>query len=126
MILANILLFRDLVALDQTGDPLHYLITAARLPECSASILSEVQRSVQQAVETYYDFNVHNGCLLPDSDYFTPSANFDDGTCKPPTSNFTFGGMFQYCTMLNCQHYKYFCDEHEQANILLITLFLIT
>ncbi|PVD24456.1 hypothetical protein C0Q70_14939 [Pomacea canaliculata] len=33
---------RDLVALDQTGDPLHYLITAAMLPECSASILSQL------------------------------------------------------------------------------------
>ncbi|XP_025107632.1 macrophage-expressed gene 1 protein-like [Pomacea canaliculata] len=108
---------RDLVALDQTGDPLHYLITAAMLPECSASILSQVQSSIQQAVETYYDYNVHQGCLLPDSDYFTPSANFDDGTCKPPTSNFTFGGMYQNCTVWRLDIYnQHICYDKTQLN----------
>ena len=87
------------MALDRSGDPLYYVITRYTLPELPASTLNEVYESVKEAVETYYSYNRIPGCLDPTSPNFSPGANVEDGSCKPPPTNLTFGGMFQTCNM---------------------------
>lgn len=109
------LLFRDLVALDRSGDPLHYFVTAATLPELPASIITEVQRSVLEAVETYYTYNVIPGCLQRDSPNFSPSANVDDGSCLQSTSQVTFGGMYQTCALKPGSDNGNLCEGMTQA-----------
>ena len=91
--------YSDLVALDLSGDPLYYVITESALPELPASTLNEVYESVKEAVETYYSYNRIPGCLDPTSPNFSPAANTEDGSCKPPPTNLTFGGMYQTCDM---------------------------
>ena len=88
----------ELVALDRSGDPLYFLITPYSLPELPHSVVYKVIQSVKSAIELYYKFNTYRGCTNPDSPNFSFQANVDDGTCKPPNTNFTFGGVYRTCS----------------------------
>lgn len=107
---------KDLVAMDRSGDPLYYVITAHALPELPASTLAQVEMSVRDAIELYYAFNVLPGCLDPKAPNFSPAANVDDNSCKNPPSNLTFGGMFQKCDMLPGSNNGDLCGTMRQAN----------
>nr|UZP48208.1 macrophage-expressed protein 1 [Charonia tritonis] len=107
---------RDLVAMDRSGDPIYYVLTAATLPELPTSTLNEVYNRVLEAVETYYEFNRLPGCLDPTSPNFSPSANTDDGSCKPPPTNLTFGGVFQTCSLKPGSNNGNLCEGLTQVN----------
>lgn len=87
----------DLVPLDRAGDPLFFLITPYSLPELPNSVVYKLIQSVKTAIEMYYKFNIYRGCTNTDSPNFSFQANVDDGTCKAPSTNFTFGGVYQKC-----------------------------
>ncbi|XP_038053214.1 macrophage-expressed gene 1 protein-like [Patiria miniata] len=87
----------NLVALDRSGDPLYFIITAEVLPDVPESTVFETYESVKAAVELYYKHNIYKGCTKRDSPNFSFIANVDDGTCKPKSTNYTFGGVYQTC-----------------------------
>ncbi|ESO91385.1 hypothetical protein LOTGIDRAFT_72260, partial [Lottia gigantea] len=119
----------NLVAMDRAGDPLFFLITPETLPELPVSITLQIREYVFEAIRRYYEYNVHRGCMDINSPSFSFHANVDDGSCKPPVSNLTFGGVFQTCTMTrseagnlcgnlnqpNPKTGKYSCPTHYQA-----------
>ncbi|KAL4224797.1 membrane-attack complex / perforin [Mactra antiquata] len=88
----------ELVALDRSGDPLYYAVTDINLPDVPLPIVQQVFDYVKDAVELYYEHNTYRGCTNEDSPNFSFPANVDDGSCKPPKTNFTFGGVYQTCT----------------------------
>ncbi|XP_076447340.1 macrophage-expressed gene 1 protein-like [Babylonia areolata] len=106
----------DLVALDRSGDPIFYVLTGATLPELPTSTLNEVYERVKEAVEVYYSFNTLPGCLDPTSPNFSPAANTDDGSCHPPPTNLTFGGVFQTCSMSPGSNNGNLCGGLTQVN----------
>ncbi|XP_062597311.1 macrophage-expressed gene 1 protein-like [Saccostrea cucullata] len=87
----------DLVAVDKSGDPLHFLITREQFPELPASIRAKTYDSVKAAISAYYKFNTYKGCTDINSPNFNFNANVDDGTCLPPGKNLTIGGVYQTC-----------------------------
>ncbi|XP_061197783.1 macrophage-expressed gene 1 protein-like [Saccostrea echinata] len=87
----------DLVAVDKSGDPLHFLITKEQFPELPASIRAKTYDSVKAAISAYYKFNTYKGCTDINSPNFNFNANVDDGTCLPPGKNLTIGGIYQTC-----------------------------
>lgn len=84
--------------MDRSGDPIYYQINDVNLPDVPPSIVYDVYDYVKDAVDLYYEHNTHRGCTSEDSPNFSFQANVDDGTCKPPRTNFTFGGVYQKCT----------------------------
>lgn len=87
----------DLVAVDRSGDPLHFLITKEQFPELPDSIRVQTYDSVQGAISAYFRFNTYKGCTDINSPNFNFNANVDDGTCFPPGKNMTIGGLYQTC-----------------------------
>ncbi|XP_053388385.1 macrophage-expressed gene 1 protein-like [Mercenaria mercenaria] len=88
----------DLVALDRSGDPIYYVINDRSLPNVHQSVIQDVYDLVQDAVNLYYEHNIRRGCTNPESPNFSFPANYDDGTCMPPMTNFSFGGVYQECS----------------------------
>nr|KAG5688272.1 hypothetical protein BaRGS_007912 [Batillaria attramentaria] len=89
----------DLVALDRSGDPLYFVVTAKALPELPVSTLNKVAESVRTAAEIYYDFNAIYGCTDRHSPNFYPAANMDDKSCKLPATY-----TFYWCATLSQDH----------------------
>ncbi len=87
----------NLVATDRSGDPIYYVITPDTLPEVPLSTVHETYTSVKAAVELYYRHNMYYGCTDRESPNFSFISNLDDGSCKPPLTNYTFGGVYQTC-----------------------------
>ncbi|XP_033638875.1 macrophage-expressed gene 1 protein-like [Asterias rubens] len=87
----------NLVAIDRSGDPIYYVITPETLPELPLSTVFETYMSVKAAVELYYQHNMYYGCTDRESPNFSFISNLDDGSCKPPLTNYTFGGVYQTC-----------------------------
>jgi hypothetical protein len=87
----------DLVAVDRNGFPLDYVITTTALPELSESLVEEIVQNVRSAISSYFLHNTYPGCTDPDSPNFSKISNLDDGTCKAPFTNLSFGGVFQEC-----------------------------
>lgn len=87
----------ELVAVDRSGDPLHYAITPGSLPEMSEELTFELANVVKKAIKQYYEHNTIKGCTKMDSPNFSFQANLDDGSCKSSTNNYTFGGVYQTC-----------------------------
>ena len=90
-------LIDDLVAVDRSGDPLHYAITPGSLPELSEELTFKLANVVERAIKLYYEHNTIKGCTKMDSPNFSFQANLEDGSCESPTNNYTFGGVFQTC-----------------------------
>ena len=87
-----------LVAIDRSGDPLHFLINPSTLPELPETTVRRVSNIVRQAINRYYKINTRHGCTQPDSENFQFQANVDDHSCVAPSTNFSFGGIYQTCT----------------------------
>lgn len=87
----------ELVAVDRSGDPLHYAITPGSLPELSEDSTFELANVVEKAITQYYKHNTITGCTKMDSPNFSFQANLDDGSCESPYNNYTFGGVYQTC-----------------------------
>ena len=87
-----------MVALDRSGHPIYFSINEQTLPDVPTSTAFQVYREVKAAVEEYYKHNTYRGCTNPNAPNFNFQANFDDGTCSAPETNYTFGGVFQKCS----------------------------
>lgn len=87
-----------LVAIDRSGDPLHFAINPAvlsKIPETTTRMVSDY---VRKAINRYYKVNTRHGCTDPSAKNFDFHANLNDNTCTLAVTNFTFGGIFQNCT----------------------------
>jgi len=93
------MLYNNLVAVDRSGDPLHFVITSAVLPELPEPTLWDLAGTVENAIKQYYTHNRYRGCMDPSSKNFNFQANEDDGTCEARSTNFTFGGVYQTCAV---------------------------
>ncbi|XP_031573631.1 macrophage-expressed gene 1 protein-like isoform X2 [Actinia tenebrosa] len=89
----------NLVAIDRSGDPLHYTITPEALPELPEFLALDLSRFVLKSIKTYYKHNSIKGCTDASSPNFNFQAVLDDHSCKAPYTNFTFGGVFQNCSI---------------------------
>ncbi|XP_062598316.1 macrophage-expressed gene 1 protein-like [Saccostrea cucullata] len=87
----------NLVSVDKSGFPIYHLISTQTLPDLPPSIIYPLVKTVKEAVEEYYKFNIYRGCINMDSPNFNFIANVDDGTCENAMTNYTFGGVFQEC-----------------------------
>lgn len=103
-------LLDELVAIDRSGDPLHYAITPGSLPEVSVELVFKVAEFVLNATRTYYETNTIRGCTKMDSPNFSFQANQEDGSCESPFNNYTFGGVFQTCSNSQLDNYEEYTD----------------
>ena len=87
-----------LVAIDRTGNPLHFSITPNTLPRLPEDTIRAVSASIKSAINRYYRVNTRHGCTNPSAPNFNFHANLDDSTCKAASTNFTFGGLYQTCS----------------------------
>ncbi|XP_050398055.1 macrophage-expressed gene 1 protein [Patella vulgata] len=106
----------NLVAMDRSGDPLYYVITPDNLPEVPVSIVREVADTVQKSIERYFEYNIYRGCLSADAPNFAFQANVEDGSCKLPLTNLTFGGVYQVCQMTAGSNAGDLCGGLSQDN----------
>ncbi|KAI4884957.1 hypothetical protein NFI96_030514, partial [Prochilodus magdalenae] len=90
----------NLVAIDRGGLPLHYFLNPSMFPDLPVPTVNKLALSVQQAIERYYKINTRPGCVKPDSKNFNFQANVDDDSCEGPSTNLSFGGVYQQCTSL--------------------------
>ncbi|KAI4895129.1 hypothetical protein NFI96_030607 [Prochilodus magdalenae] len=90
----------NLVAIDRSGLPLHYFLNPLVFPDLPVPTVNKLALSVQRAIERYYKINTHPGCVKPDSKNFNFQANVDDDSCEGPSTNLSFGGVYQQCTAL--------------------------
>ena len=88
-----------LVAIDRSGDPLHYVINPTTLAELPEPTVRQLAHLIEKVINKYYRVNTRKGCTNPGAVNFDFQANLDDNTCKPPLTNFTFGGVFQKCAV---------------------------
>lgn len=100
-----------LVAVDRSGDPLHYIITTDSLPELPTPTLFQVEELVYSTVMTYYRVNTHHGCTDPASKNFNFEANLNDGSCEAPKTNYSFGGVYQTCQESSPDEYEDLCQK---------------
>lgn len=105
----------DLVAVDRSGYPIYDLISTQTLPDLPPSLLYPLVQTVKSALEEYYKFNIYRGCTDLDSPNFSFIANYDDGTCSSPETNYTFGGVYQDCTQTG-QLQQNLCTKLIQKN----------
>lgn len=101
----------NLVAIDRSGLPLHYILNSATLPDLPEITIQKVVEYVRQAIERYYEVNKRPGCVDPSSQNFNFQANIDDGSCLGTATNLHFGGIYQ-----TCKGDKKICDVQEQKN----------
>lgn len=104
-------LLDNLVAIDRSGIPLHFLLTPDSLPELPSPTLREVTEYVHMAVQRYYGINTHFGCTDPSFPNFDYTANLNDGSCKAPSTNYTFGGVYQTCQVEPGFDYEDLCAK---------------
>ena len=87
-----------LVAIDRSGDPLHFAISSITLPTLPDTTVRSVANIVKSAINKYYKANTRQGCTDSNASNFDFQANLDDHTCEVKPNNFTFGGVYQECT----------------------------
>ncbi|XP_072537053.1 macrophage-expressed gene 1 protein-like [Salminus brasiliensis] len=90
----------NLVAIDRNGLPLHYFLNPSVFPDLPLPTVNKLALLVSQAVKRYYKVNTYPGCVKPDSKNFNFQANVDDASCEGPSTNLSFGGVYQQCTPL--------------------------
>ncbi|CAI5650059.1 unnamed protein product [Oreochromis niloticus] len=88
----------NLVAIDRSGFPLHYIINMNTLPDLSYTTIGKVALTVSQAIQRYYDINSRPGCVDTNSKNFNFQANMDDNSCEGPATSLSFGGVYQECS----------------------------
>ncbi|XP_062378177.1 macrophage-expressed gene 1 protein-like [Sardina pilchardus] len=89
----------NLVFIDRSGLPLHYILNRATLPDLPDTIIESVAQSVHNAIQLYYDVNKRPGCLDRSSANLNFQANVDDNSCLGQATG-GFGGIYQICTPL--------------------------
>lgn len=104
-----------LVAIDRSGDPLHYVITAESLPELPSPTLRELIDYVYKSIVMYYRVNTHYGCTSPSSPNFDYDANLNDGSCAAPRTNYSFGGVYQTCQVEDGYDYENLCTAGAET-----------
>ncbi|KAL7828417.1 hypothetical protein SRHO_G00320510 [Serrasalmus rhombeus] len=105
----------NLVAIDRSGLPLHYFLNPSVFPDLPRPIVNKVALFVSQAIESYYKINTRPGCVNPDSKNFNFQANVDDNSCDGPSTNLSFGGVYQQCTPLTSDG-NVICQELAEKN----------
>ena len=93
----------NLVTIDRNGEPLYYVLTSRAFPMIPLDTLRDVSTVVESSVLSYYRHNTYRGCTSVDSPNFNYSANLDDGSCRKPPTNHTFGGVYQSCNGSLCK-----------------------
>jgi len=86
-----------LVPIDRSGDPLHFSISTATIPELPPTVVRDLADTVYNAINRYYSTNTQRGCTQVTSSNFNFQANVEDGSCRAVNNNFGFGGMYQTC-----------------------------
>lgn len=109
------MLYNNLVSVDRAGDPLHFVVTSAVLPELPEPTLWDLASIVESAIKQYYTHNRYRGCMNPSAKNFNFQANEDDGTCQAKSTNFTFGGVYQTCSLQGSPGNNP-CAGYEQKN----------
>uniref|UniRef100_A0A646QF49 Macrophage-expressed 1 protein n=1 Tax=Hemiscolopendra marginata TaxID=943146 RepID=A0A646QF49_9MYRI len=110
-------LVNNLVMTDRFGDPLSYLIVPEKFENISLVNLGRLRNKMEDAIKRYYSFNTHLGCVSLDSPNFDYTANVDDGSCKSPINNYTFGGVYQTCSSSKTELGD-LCQTLSQKNLL--------
>ena len=105
-----------LVTIDREGVPLHFAIIPEVLTELPPAQTLELANYVEKAINSYYKHNTYHGCTNPNAENFYFGANIDDGSCKAPTDNFTFGGVYQTCTHTPADRRDIICPGLVQKN----------
>ena len=105
-----------LVAIDREGVPLHFAIIPEVLTELPPAQTLELAHYVEKAINLYYQHNTYYGCTDPNSKNFYFGANIDDGSCRAPSDNFTFGGVYQECTHTPTENNDIVCPGLLQKN----------
>ena len=105
----------NLVAIDRSGKPLYSAITSrSLLPELPNPVdVYELRKLVKAVTAHYYAYNTHLGCTDRKAPNFDYQANsLAEGSCKDPSTNFTFGGLFQTCTSTGNE----LCEDLREKN----------
>ncbi|KAM3610561.1 uncharacterized protein V6R79_005794 [Siganus canaliculatus] len=105
----------NLVAIDRSGFPLHYIINPNTLPDLPQPTVNKVAVAVRHAIQQYYNVNTRPGCIKVESQNFNFQANVDDASCEGPATNLSFGGVYQQCTQLTSDAGP-LCDALAQKN----------
>ena len=105
----------SLVAIDRSGIPLHYIINDNTLPELPPLTVQMLSDIIYEAIKRYYRINTRHGCTDPNAKNFNFQANVDNYYCDYPSDNFTFGGIYQNCTMDPDNEYRNLCTGGPQA-----------
>ncbi|KAI4895126.1 hypothetical protein NFI96_030603, partial [Prochilodus magdalenae] len=105
----------NLVAIDRSGLPLHYFLNPSMFPDLPVPTVNRLSVLVKEAIERYYKINTRSGCVQADSKNFDFQANVDDKSCEGPSTNLSFGGVYQQCTALNSDGYA-ICQELAVKN----------
>ena len=94
----------DLVAVDRSGNQLHFVVNPNTVPELDEATIQTVSDFVYEATNRYFQVNTILGCTNRNATNFNFQANVDDGSCTMARSNASqivdhnFGGVFQNCT----------------------------
>ncbi|XP_008277568.1 macrophage expressed 1, tandem duplicate 1, partial [Stegastes partitus] len=105
----------NLVAIDRSGFPLHYILNTNTLPGLPQPTINKLALRVSQAIERYYQVNTRPGCVDINSQNFNFQANIDDSSCTGPATNLSFGGVYQECVQLSPDAGP-LCDTLTQKN----------
>ncbi|KAK3516670.1 hypothetical protein QTP70_021990 [Hemibagrus guttatus] len=105
----------NLVAIDRSGLPLHFFLNPSTLPDLPYPTVNKLALSVRKAIDRYYKINTHPGCVDPDSKNFNFQANVDDASCEGPSTNLSFGGVYQTCQMMTFDAGE-ICQELDVKN----------
>ncbi|XP_026887494.2 macrophage expressed 1, tandem duplicate 1 [Electrophorus electricus] len=105
----------NLVAIDRSGLPLNYFLNPSMFPDLPVPTVNKLAHLVSEAIERYYRINTHPGCIKVDSKNFNFKANVDDNSCEGPSTNLSFGGVYQLCTPLT-QDGNSICQELAAKN----------
>ena len=104
-------LLNELIAVDRSGEPLHFAITPGSLPEMSETLTFDVAEVVKNATLPCITRQIN---ILGVQKWTLPTLAF--GPCKSPTNNYTFGGVFQECNPGGSDELKKFCKDLDQKN----------
>ena len=104
----------SLVAIDRSGVPLHNIININTLPELPPLTIQMLSDVIYEVIERYHRINKYSGCTDPNAENFEFQANINQG-CDYTRDNFTFGGIFQNCTVDPNNKYVDLCTDGPQA-----------
>ncbi|KAM9476247.1 macrophage expressed 1, tandem duplicate 1 [Clarias gariepinus] len=105
----------NLISIDRSGLPLHFFLNPSTFPDLPLPTVNKLAQSVRKAIDRYYKINTYPGCVKPDSKNFNFQANVDDASCEGPSTNLSFGGVYQQCNPLTLDG-NTICKELDVKN----------